>query len=371
MLQRIPWMKGATFNEICIVYTEYVSKKYGSAIIVFDGYPSKSTKDMTHQRRMKGLASTTVTFTEAMPLTMKKAQFLSNKENKQRFINMLSEKLVETNIRTYQASEDADLLIVQKAVESASRVDTVLVGDDTDLLVLLIYHGRLDSCALFFKPEPKKTTKNPQVWDIHAVKMQLGPAVCSHILFLHAILGCDTTSQPHGIGKGNSLKKFRESSHFRDLVAAFDSPSASAEEIVSAGEQVLVAIYNGKAGETLDSLRYQRFAEKVARHTSQVQPQTLPPTLAAAKFHSLRVFYQVQQWKGSSNELVPQDWGWKESEGLLVSVATDLLPAPEELLHIIRCNCQTQCSTMRCTCKKHGIKCSMAVGYPGSSEGGC
>ena len=145
-------------------------------------------------------------------------------------------------------------------------------------------------------------------------------------------------------------------------MAAFDSPSASAEEIVSAGEQVLVAIYNGKAGETLDSLRYQRFAEKVARHTSQVQPQTLPSTLAAAKFHSLRVFYQVQQWKGSSNELVPEDWGWKESEGLLVPVATDLLPAPEELLHIIRCNCQTQCSTMRCTCTKHGIKCSMVCG---------
>ncbi len=162
MLQRIPWTKGATFNEILTVYTDYVSRKYGSALVVFDGYSSKSTKDMTHRRRMKGLASTTVTFTETMQLTMKKAQFLSNTENKQRFINMLSAKLVESNCRTHQASEDANLLIVKKAVESAYTVDIVLIGDDTELLILLIYHARVDSCALFFKSEPKKTTKHPR-----------------------------------------------------------------------------------------------------------------------------------------------------------------------------------------------------------------
>ncbi len=101
---------------------------------------------------MKGLASTTVTFTETMQLTMKKAQFSSNTENKQRFINMLSAKLVESNCRTHQASEDVDLLIVKKAVESAYTVDTVLIGDDTDLLILLIYHARVDSCALYLSP---------------------------------------------------------------------------------------------------------------------------------------------------------------------------------------------------------------------------
>ena len=35
---------------------------------------------------------------------------------------------------------DADLSIVQKAIESASSMDTVLIGDDTDLLVLLLHH---------------------------------------------------------------------------------------------------------------------------------------------------------------------------------------------------------------------------------------
>ena len=39
--------KGAIFKEICTTYTEYVTGKYGNAIVVFDGYQSKSTKDKT------------------------------------------------------------------------------------------------------------------------------------------------------------------------------------------------------------------------------------------------------------------------------------------------------------------------------------
>lgn len=68
---------------------------------------------------------------------MKKATFLSNNTNKQRFINMLGSYLEKKKYNVYHAPGDADLLIVQKAVESSTVMDTVLVGDDTDLLVLL------------------------------------------------------------------------------------------------------------------------------------------------------------------------------------------------------------------------------------------
>ena len=134
LLQRIPWMQGATYKDICTAYTEYVTKKYGEAIVVFDGYSESSTKDMVHQRRAKGHASVTVTFTEDMKLSMKKANFLANSVNKQQFINMLGSYL-ENKCKVYHASADADVLIVQKTVESARVVDTVLVGDDADLLV--------------------------------------------------------------------------------------------------------------------------------------------------------------------------------------------------------------------------------------------
>ena len=39
---------------------------------------------------------------------------------------------------------------IQKAVKSATLMDTVLVGEDTDLLILLCYHASLNSHNIFF-----------------------------------------------------------------------------------------------------------------------------------------------------------------------------------------------------------------------------
>ena len=93
LLQRIPWSRGSTYQDIFNQYTEYVARKYGNAIVVFDGYESTNTKDVTHKRRAKGIVGTTVAFTIDMPLTMKKEQFLANRQNKQQLIYMLSKEL--------------------------------------------------------------------------------------------------------------------------------------------------------------------------------------------------------------------------------------------------------------------------------------
>ena len=55
-------------------------------------------------------------------------------------------------------------------------------------------------------------------------------------------------------------------------------------------------------------------------------------------------------------------WGWSLSDGEFYPKTTDLPPAPSDLLKIIHCNCTTDCSTARCTCQKHGMKCSLACG---------
>ena len=79
--------------------------------------------------------------------------------------------------------------------------------------------------------------------NINGVKSKL---ICSNILFLHAILGCDTTSHLYGIGKGASLKKFNASSEFHEQADMFDLQSSSVEEICTAGEKILVNFGNLK-----------------------------------------------------------------------------------------------------------------------------
>ena len=114
---------------------------------------------------------------------------MANRKNKQQFIFMLSRESEKNNCKTYHASGDADLLIVQKAVQSATTSNTVLVGDDTDLIVLLCYHAKLESHDLFFRPEPKKNSKKLRIWNIEATKEKLGQDICSNFLFIHAFLG--------------------------------------------------------------------------------------------------------------------------------------------------------------------------------------
>jgi len=157
LLQRILWSH--VWRYLPSVYTEYVRRKYKNAVVVFDSYENMSAKNVSQHRRSKGKASTSVTVFANMTTTMKKEQFLVNKKEKKQFIFMLSAELEKSNCKTYHSPADGDLLIVQKAVQSATTNTTVLADDDADLIVLLCYHASLDSHDIFFCPEPRKNTK--------------------------------------------------------------------------------------------------------------------------------------------------------------------------------------------------------------------
>ena len=88
---------------------------------------------------------------------MKKDPFLANQQHMQQFIFMLSEELMKKNCEAHHSSGYADIVIVQNAVQSATSCNTVLVGDDTDLLVLLCYDASLYSHDLLFCPKPRRT----------------------------------------------------------------------------------------------------------------------------------------------------------------------------------------------------------------------
>ena len=92
--------------------------------------------------------------------------------------------------------------------------------------------------------EPKRsTTHQVKIWNIRRFTETLGPDVCSHMLFLHALLGCDTTSRIYGIGKATALKKAMTKEHFRKQAQVFESATPTVEELVTAGEQAIVCVH--------------------------------------------------------------------------------------------------------------------------------
>lgn len=68
---------------------------------------------------------------------------------------MLGEELKRFKCQVFHNQADADYLIVQKTVMLAEKISTVLIVNDTDLFVLLLYHTDLEKHDIFFVPETK------------------------------------------------------------------------------------------------------------------------------------------------------------------------------------------------------------------------
>lgn len=72
-----------------------------------------------------------------VPITQEKN--LLNQNNNKKLINMLVEILQAVNITTTHARDDADVLIIETAIDECKRQKTaVIIGEDIDLLVILI-----------------------------------------------------------------------------------------------------------------------------------------------------------------------------------------------------------------------------------------
>jgi hypothetical protein len=174
-----------------------------------------------------------VTVASNMTTTMKD-QFFANRENKQQFIFMLSRELKANNWGGGGGGGG-------RVSPPCSK--TVLVGDDTDLIVLLCYHAKLE---YLFHPEP-------------------------------------------------------------------------------------VVDYNGKLIDPLDSLRHTRFCDSKKSHGKPV----VTTNLGSSKVP------QPSCLPSSSR----MERAWQECDEGFVSIQTSLLPAPEHLLKVIRCNYKSDCST--------------------------
>ena len=129
------------------------------------------------------------------------------------------------------------------------------------------------------------------------VKKQLEPKIIKNIHFLYCILGCDTTSRLHGIGKRLPIKKPRESQEFEKVSEVFLKDDVLPNEIIENGEKALLILYNSKGVNSLNVLRHQR---------------------------------------NPMNTLNPTHWGWKKENNDFFPIQTDISPAPQNLLKILR-----------------------------------
>ena len=222
-------------------YVDYV-KDFSNPIVVFDGYNNISTKYSTHERRTKGISSPRVQISSEIQFKLVKALFFPNIENIQSFINFLSERMTKNGIQTIHSDGDADLLIAQTAVNKALINTTHVIAEDTDILVLILHHIRINTVGLFFKSD-KGNSRYP-LWDISYIHSQLGVGLCKHLPFLHALGGSDVTSRLFGICKGAVIKKKDRLIKYSEVFASKDIYHLTIKEV---GEKALVCLYGERA----------------------------------------------------------------------------------------------------------------------------
>ena len=97
--------------------------------------------------------------------------FLANPNYKQCFINKSSNVLKENLFETLHAADDVDCLIVGTTLKLAKGTAIAPVGEDTDLLVLLLFHVQPEHCKILFSTGTKSAAK---VWDAKVVQAATG-----------------------------------------------------------------------------------------------------------------------------------------------------------------------------------------------------
>ena len=368
-MHKVPRPSVGKYSDVCGVYVGYVAA-FGRSTVVFDGYEKPSTKDEAHMKRRSTVTSVDLNIENDNPFTQVRDRVLSNETNKKSLIALLSGYLRDAGVPVLQASGDADTLIVRTAIShSLEGRNAVVVGEDTDLLVLLA--ALSPSSSRTFMHMPGRSGAARRVFDVKVLQDSLGD-LKKIILFYHAFTGCDTTSAPYMRGKVNSWKKFEKcDDQLKKELQVFYQPDSSHEEIARVGEEFMLQLYktaSTSSATNLNELRLLCYQRAISRKSpgDEFHLASLPPTSAATRQHSYRVYYQVQDWLGNTS-LTGTEWGWKlQHSTLLRPVTTDKAPGPEDLIHLVFCNCPMECGE-NCDCRTGGIPCGPMCGHCGGT----
>ena len=241
-----------SYKDTALKYVDYVTKKYKKCHIVFDGYDAIfSIKDHEHHRRtIHRKTSADISIAEGNRVCNDQDGFLSNDRNKSQFVSLVSKYLTQAGNTVVNCPDDADTQIVSQAITLATKGrDVTVVADDTDVILLLVYHMKDTMSDIYFCTEKSKKT-----WSIRDIIRTVGPLVKHHILFLHAWTGCDTTSAIFGQGKTSLLKKLESSKELQRLSDIISDPWTTQDQGAEAGCDVFVKMYGGE-NDSLNRLR--------------------------------------------------------------------------------------------------------------------
>lgn len=132
--------------------------------------------------------------------------------------------------------------IVKAALTRATENQQVIVvADDTDILVLLVYHFKPTMNDIYLNTSGKK--KIGEMVIVRSVQANIGIKLSDQILVIHALSGCDTTFELFGISKSTVFKKFTSSSSTQQSSEVVCNEQCTVDQVAAAGCKLLAMVY--------------------------------------------------------------------------------------------------------------------------------
>ena len=393
VLWTVSWPSSGTVEDYLQSFLDYLvcllSK--GEIHLIFDRYYDKSIKQCTREMRAEGKKHDLHHLTANTAIPQQK-NILTNTQNKVQLIELILDH-IRANTKVVSASghklvvmgadpipfevfnnqvkecpdlksyhEEADVNIVQRVIYLATKGHSLLqvLCDDTDVFVLLLhfYNVKNLKCSLVME----STVTGRSTIDIKQT-VEKHHNVVGHILAAHALSGCDTVSQPFGIGKVTILKAI-ENGKYVDLLGT----NADMSEIVSQAVAFLMACYGSKEDKHMSKARHEIWIKKMSSKNITAAPllKCLPPTDESFVEHVKRAHLQCLIWLSAEAKdppsVNPCELGWRLEEGKLLPrmVGENVKAVPEQLMKLIKCSCSSSlpCSSSRCSCYTAKLSCS-------------
>ncbi|KAK3880672.1 hypothetical protein Pcinc_014830 [Petrolisthes cinctipes] len=149
--------------------------------------------------------------------------------------------------------------IVKAAIKVSQHQPTILIEEDTDLLIPLLYYAEANNKGLYFRSE--KTTI-PKVYNTSEIIQVLGSDMRSQ-LFIHFVTGCDTT-RIFSVGKRSVFQKLvNGDSTIKTCANALLLPNLPNSVIEELRSKAMAVMFGGKSIDSLASLRYNILIKKI------------------------------------------------------------------------------------------------------------
>ena len=182
-----------------------------------------------------------------------------------------------------------------------------------------------------------------------------GPDRAKALSGLHSFSWTDNTGRLAGIGKPAWFKLFMEAEDdVIECLCILCHDADMSEDLQLTLAQFVCTAYHqtGIQLSSIPELRWQLSCKFIA------ESEKLP----APKQYTLRAHVEGAVWGQAAvfqqDLLDPVGNGYHRDsdDGQLQPTATDVLPAPEAILEMIRCQCNGNCSSNRCSCKSKSMR---------------